>query len=135
MFFQDDINFPTGFLSEKIWKPIGHCQPFILAGPSKSLRYIREKYKFKTFHPFIDESYDDEDDDIKRIQMIELEVEKFSKKTKTEKVQFLNNVKDVCIYNQELFLKFGVDNFGKMSTNFDLDDVHSFLISGSRHLL
>jgi hypothetical protein len=136
MFFQDDINFPTGFLSEKIWKPIGHCQPFILAGPSKSLRYIREKYKFKTFHPFIDESYDDEDDDIKRIQMIELEVEKFSKKTKTEKVQFLNNVKDVCIYNQELFLKFGVDNFGKMSTNFDLDDVHTFLLSERReHLL
>ena len=130
MFFQEDINFPTGFLSEKIWKPIGHCQPFILAGPSKSLKYIREKYKFKTFHPFIDESYDDEDDDMKRIKMIELEVEKFSKKTKIEKIQFLNNVKDICVYNQEIFLSFGVNSFGEMSTNFDLDDVYTFLING-----
>jgi hypothetical protein len=130
MFFQEDLNFPTGFLSEKIWKPIGHCQPFILAGPSKSLRYIREKYKFKTFHPFIDESYDDEDDDMKRIKMIEFEVEKFSKKTKTEKIQFLNNVKDICIYNQEIFLSLGVNSFGKMSTNFDLDNVYDFLING-----
>jgi hypothetical protein len=67
--------------------------------------------------------------------MIELEVEKFSKKTKTEKVQFLNNVKDICVYNQELFLSFGVDDFGKISTNFDLDDVHTFLLSRGGHLL
>jgi hypothetical protein len=134
MFFQEDVNFPTGFLSEKIWKPIGHCQPFILAGPSKSLKYIREKYKFKTFHPFIDESYDNEDDDMKRIQMIEIEVEKFSKKTKTEKIEFLNNVKDICFYNQELFLSFGIDNFGKMSINFDLNNVHTSLINGENML-
>jgi hypothetical protein len=72
---------------------------------------------------------------MKRIKMIEIEVENFSKKTKTEKVQFLNNVKDICVYNQELFLSFGIDAFGKMSTNFDLDDVHTFLLGGGGHLL
>jgi len=135
MFFQDDVNFPTGFLSEKIWKPIGHCQPFILAGPSKSLRYIREKYKFKTFHPFVDESYDDEDDDMKRIQMIELEVEKFSKKTKTEKVQFLNNVKDICIYNQEKFLSFGFEMDKPLEENSELSFVYEFLQYKSPRLI
>jgi hypothetical protein len=46
IFFQIDADenglsdFPTGYLSEKIWKPIGHSQPFILAGPSKSLKYL-----------------------------------------------------------------------------------------------
>lgn len=121
IFFQDDVNFHTGFLSEKIWKPIGHCQPFILAGPSQSLRYIKEKYNFKTFHPYIDESYDNEDDDMKRMVLIENEMEKFSKKTKEEKIKFLNEVKDICIYNQELFLSFGVDGV-KIS-----DDIRSFL--------
>jgi hypothetical protein len=129
IFFQDDLNFPTGFLSEKIWKPIGHCQPFIFAGPSKSLRYIRDKYNFKTFHPFIDESYDDEDDDTIRIKMIEGEVEKFSKKSKLEKIQFLNDVKDICVYNQNLFLNFGLDgNIGDVEKNVNLNKCYNFLI-------
>lgn len=134
MFFQDDVNFPTGFLSEKIWKPIGHCQPFILAGPSNSLKYIREKYNFKTFHPFIDESYDQEDDDMRRIKMIETEVEKFSKKTKTEKINFLNSVKDVCIHNQKIFLDFGFNNFGEMPLNDELNNVYTFLFGGENLL-
>jgi hypothetical protein len=129
IFFQDDVNFPTGFLSEKIWKPIGHCQPFILAGPSKSLKYIKEQYNFKTFHPFIDESYDNEDDDMKRIKMIEYEVEKFSKKTKIEKIKFLNDVKDICTHNQELFLSFGINSIGEMKINNELNKCYSFLLT------
>jgi hypothetical protein len=134
MFFQDDVSFPTGFLSEKIWKPIGHCQPFILAGPSNSLKYIREKYNFKTFHPYIDESYDQEDDDMKRIKMIEVEVEKFSNKTKTEKIIFLNSVKDVCIHNQKIFLDFGINSFGEMPLNDELNNVYTFLFGGENLL-
>lgn len=125
IFFQDDINFPTGFLSEKIWKPIGHCQPFIFAGPSKSLSYIKERYNFKTFHPFIDESYDNEDDDMKRIIMIESEVDKFSKKTKLEKIQFLNDVRDICIYNQNLFFSFGKND---LNENNELNKFNTFLL-------
>jgi hypothetical protein len=60
-----------------------------------------------TFHPYIDESYDDIDDDYQRIKMIELEIDKFSKKTKEEKIEFLNNVKDICKFNQEKFLSYG----------------------------
>jgi hypothetical protein len=107
IFFQPDVKFPTGFLSEKIWKPIGHCHPFILVGPSKSLKHIKNEYGYMTFHPYIDESYDDIDDDYQRIKMIELEIDKFSKKTKEEKIEFLNNVKDICKFNQEKFLSYG----------------------------
>ena len=123
IFFQDDDNFHTGFLSEKIWKPIGHCQPFILAGPSQSLNHIRESYGFKTFHPFIDESYDNELNDMERIKMIEYELEKFTKKTHNEKVKFLEDVKDVCLHNQELFLKYDKTNFKN-----NLNDVSIFLV-------
>jgi hypothetical protein len=111
MFFQrrEDgdvyVEFPTGYLSEKIWKPIGHCQPFILAGPAHSLKYIRS-LGFKTFAPFIDESYDDETDDFKRMEMILNEIENFTKKSKEEKIEFLNNIKDIVKYNQKTFLEY-----------------------------
>lgn len=108
IFFQEDVEFPTGYLSEKIWKPIGHCQPFILAGPHGSLKYIKERYGFKTFHPYIDESYDNEKDDYKRLELIELEIEKFSKKSENEKILFMKNVKEICLYNRKLFLSYGV---------------------------
>jgi hypothetical protein len=131
IFFQTDVNYPTGFISEKIWKPIGHCQPFILAGPSKSLRYIRERYGFKTFHPYIDETYDDIDDDMERLKSIQKEVGRFSKKTKEEKVQFLNDVKEICFFNQNKFLEFDKNYRNSLDKNNELKLVHSFLTTSS----
>jgi hypothetical protein len=109
VFFQPEPNFPTGYISEKIWKPIGHSQPFILAGPANSLKYI-QSMGYKTFHPYIDESYDLELDDKKRMDMILLEIEKFINKTKQEKDDFLNNIKDIVKYNQEYFLQYPENN-------------------------
>ena len=141
VFFQskgpDDIfvNFPTGYLSEKIWKPIGHCQPFILAGPAKSLEYLQNRFGFKTFHPYIDESYDMECDDFARLRLIQQEITKFSNKTKEEKDEFLNNVKEICIYNQSLFLKYGKDSFGDIENNAEMQLVLKFLLSFNKTLI
>jgi hypothetical protein len=116
IFFQSDFSedklsdFPTGWVSEKIWKPVGHCQPFIFVGPSKSLKYIRDRFGFKTFHPYIDESYDDENVDIERLRLIQNEIDKFSKKTKEEKDLFLKDVSEICAYNQTKFLEYGNPN-------------------------
>jgi hypothetical protein len=118
IFFQENADeygisdFPTGYLSEKVWKPIGHSQPFILASPSKSLEYLRS-IGFKTFHPFIDESYDLENNDTKRLEMIVQEVNKFSNKTKEEKDQFLKDVSHICKHNQELFLNYSSKGFNR----------------------
>ena len=104
------VEFPSGYLSEKIWKPIGHAQPFILVGPAQSLEYIKSM-GYKTFHPYIDESYDNEIDDFKRLELIMIEIEKFSKKTKEEKDLFLNNIKDIVKYNQNKFLNYSKEEF------------------------
>jgi hypothetical protein len=127
IYFQEDNNFPSGYLSEKIWKPIGHCQPFILAGPSKSLEHIRERFGYKTFHPYIDESYDMEEDDFKRLEMIKMEIDKFSKKSKEEKDQFLNDIKDVCVYNQNLFLNYGLNSWNNDISNKEMTNIINFL--------
>jgi len=56
-------------LTEKILRPIACGHPFILAAGPGSLDLLR-KYGFKTFHPWIDESYDtviDPDDRIEHL--------------------------------------------------------------------
>ena len=128
IFFQEHTDFPSGYLSEKVWKPIGHCQPFILAGPSKSLEHIKERFGYKTFHPYIDESYDMEDDDLKRLQMIQIEIAKFANKTKEEKDDFLNNVKDICLHNQTLFLEYGKNSYLKLHSNKEMKLILNFLL-------
>jgi hypothetical protein len=134
IFFQskgpEDIyaEFPSGYLSEKIWKPIGHSQPFILAGPAKSLKYIRDRYRFKTFHPFIDESYDLECDDFARLKMIQIEIEKFSNKTKKEKDEFLHNVKHIVEHNRNLFVKYGKNSYKELKDNKEMLLIINFLL-------
>jgi hypothetical protein len=128
IFFQEDEKFQSGFISEKIWKPIGHCQPFILAGPSKSLKYFRDRFGFKTFHPYIDETYDMVDNPIERIKLIETEMIKFANKTKSEKIQFLENVKDICYHNLDLFLSYDKNMTKELYENIELKLVYNFLI-------
>lgn len=110
------VEFPSGYLSEKIWKPIGHAHPFILMAPAKSLEYIRS-LGYKTFHPFIDESYDNETEDFKRLEMIMIEIDKFSQKTKEEKEEFLNNVKDILKHNQNKFLEYSLEKYKQDCVN------------------
>jgi hypothetical protein len=128
VFFQEAADFPSGYLSEKVFKPIGHCQPFILAGPAKSLEYLQNRFGYKTFHPYIDESYDMEYDDFKRLELIKIEIDKFANKTKQEKDEFLNNVKNICLYNQKLFLEYGKSVNKPLKYNSEMEKMIKFLI-------
>ena len=56
-------------LTEKTFKPIAMGMPFIIVGTRGSLKYLRS-YGFRTFGDLWDESYDDEPDDLKRIEKI-----------------------------------------------------------------
>ena len=69
------------------------------------MKYLKS-IGFKTFHPFIDESYDLENNDAERLNLIVTEVNKFANKTKEEKDQFLKDVAHICKHNQELFLNY-----------------------------
>jgi hypothetical protein len=56
-------------LTEKTFKAIALEMPFVLVAPAGSLAYLRE-YGFKTFAGILDESYDVEIDDIRRIELV-----------------------------------------------------------------
>jgi hypothetical protein len=56
-------------LTEKTFKAIALEMPFVLVATAGSLEYLRE-YGFKTFSGILDESYDEETDDIRRVERV-----------------------------------------------------------------
>jgi hypothetical protein len=75
-------------------------QPFIIVGSRDTLKYLR-KLGYKTFHPFIDESYDDLDDQhrlpaimeaLKKVQSIE------------DKVSWYSSMREIIEHNHKLFM-------------------------------
>ena len=54
-------------ITEKTFKAIALEMPFVLVAPAGSLAYMRE-YGFQTFAGILDESYDEETDDIRRVE-------------------------------------------------------------------
>ena len=88
----------TLFLSEKIWKSIANKHPFILVGSYKTLDYLH-KEGFKTFHPFIDESYDKEKHPYRRITKIIKEVKKLCLMNQSEINKFLSDIDEIIEFN------------------------------------
>jgi hypothetical protein len=56
-------------ITEKTFKAIVLEMPFVLVAPAGSLEYMRE-YGFQTFAGIFDESYDEETDDIRRVERV-----------------------------------------------------------------
>lgn len=99
-----------GFISEKIFKPIMYFQPFLIAGPPHYLKAIREM-GFETFDGFIDESYDDEVDDSKRLEMIINEIKRICNIPLDELKWQLKEIEYKLINNQIKLLTFDYEKY------------------------
>jgi hypothetical protein len=89
---------PGRFFSEKTFKPFAFMHPFILMSQPNSLEILHQ-LGYKTFHPFIDESYDTEKNDVVRLKMILKEVERLSNLSDDEIGKFIDMVKPITSYN------------------------------------
>lgn len=87
----------TCFISEKTFKPIAACHPFILIGNRYSLRNLRDM-GYKTFHPFIDESYD-ELDTWERYAAITEAIKKINNLTSAEKLEWYKGMREILEHN------------------------------------
>lgn len=99
--FHDSFSGNTGpgrLLSEKTFKPITFKHPFIIVGVPGTLQLLRE-IGYKTFHPIINESYDLESDDSKRVEMIINEIKRLCYLSPEELKYFLRSCKEICEYN------------------------------------
>lgn len=88
-------------LSEKTFKPIAMKHPFIIVSNKNFLDCIR-LLGYKTFYPYIDESYDLIDDDAERLLAIVKEIERLTKMSKDEQEIFIKFTNDICEYNYQV---------------------------------
>ena len=70
-----------------------------------------KKYGFRTFHPFIDESYDEIENDGERIKFLFDEITRLKNKSIDEIHEWYCSIKDTLIYNRKHLLSFGSKDF------------------------
>lgn len=91
----DDVFFPT----EKLFRSILNCHPFIVASTPKFLHNLR-KFGYKTFSPYIDELYDADEDAMNRVYRSVVSLSSaISADLETKK-----RIYEICIYNQQHML-------------------------------
>ncbi len=87
------------FFSEKTFRHLAFNRPFILVGQRNSLNKLKE-YGFKTFSPFIDESYDslNEEDRMEYIKQIIIDL---NNKSNYELYELCKNCEEIFTHNRK----------------------------------
>jgi len=93
------IKFNDGiFFTDKIFKPISMCHPFILVSRPHMLKSLRQ-LGYKTFSPFINEEYDDIEHNGERLVAIVDELNRIHNLSEEEKKEWIINVLPIAIHN------------------------------------
>ena len=92
------LDYDGVFLSEKAYKSFIAKHPFILLARPKSLQALRD-LGYKTFSPWIDESYDDIHDDDTRMERIVEEVTRLTNLSDEEWLEIQINLAEIIEYN------------------------------------
>ena len=93
-------------LSTAPFKPMVNLQPFIYVTSCGGLKVL-QSLGYKTFEFFIDESYDDIEDNVVRMKKIQSEIKRVCNMNKNELHDSYYKMKDILIYNRNNFLSKG----------------------------
>ena len=96
-------------ITEKTFKAIALEMPFVLVAPAHSLRYMKS-YGFQTFRGIFDESYDEEIDDIKRIEKVIKLLKDLNKLSVKERQQIHRACLPIVEHNFEHFYGKGFED-------------------------
>jgi len=94
------FNYPYPQITEKTLRPILHKKPFIVVGAPGILELLQSK-GFKTFTPFINESYDQISNPIERFSAIMVEIKKLCDYDIVQLKSFINSINDTLEHNLE----------------------------------
>ena len=100
------------YISEKVFKPIGQSHPFLVFGSQGTLKELRE-IGFKTFHPYIDETYDMVRKAEDKCELIMGEIVRLTNLSDSEKLEWMRNVKPIVEHNRK-FLFDITKNYNKI---------------------
>lgn len=89
-------------LTEKTLRPIACGHPFILVGGPGSLQYVRS-YGFKTFAPWIDESYDLETNSLQRMKKITQSMKQLQELLGSEREKVFRELAKIAEFNKNHF--------------------------------
>ena len=112
-------------LTEKTLRPIACGHPFMLIAGPGSLEYLRS-YGFKTFAPWINESYDQEPNIVKRMKMVTAEMERIQSMPVSDRKYLLFQLQTITQFNKRHFFSDDffnqirdelVENFGNAINN------------------
>ena len=92
------------FITEKTYRPIALKHPFILLAYPHTLKELRKR-GFKTFHPFIDESYDDLEAASERFEAIVKEVQRLVAFTDEQWMEWMHNIVPIVDHNYKVLLE------------------------------
>lgn len=101
-----ETNFIAGkplFLTEKTFKPIGMKHPFILVSCKGTLKFLRS-LGYKTFDGIIDETYDNESDDCKRLELVINELNRIKQLSPSEIDVFKSNALPIVEHNYNVLM-------------------------------
>jgi hypothetical protein len=89
-------------LTEKTLRPLACGHPFMILNGPGALETIRS-YGFKTFQPYINESYDKEQDPTKRMDMVLREMRRINSSSEKYQKWIWDGCQEVAEYNKKLF--------------------------------
>ena len=89
----------TNFVTEKTYYNMYFKNPFIIFNNQHFFKNMKKLFGYKSFSPWIDESYDDIEDDIERYYTAIQELIKIQNMSDNDKKTFLQNVKPICEHN------------------------------------
>ena len=95
-------------LTEKTFKAIALEMPFVLVAPYGSLAYLRE-YGFRTFSPYIDESYDLIEDPYLRIEAVTRILLDLQARSAADKRKFWRDILPIVEHNRRHFYNGGFE--------------------------
>lgn len=96
--YKDDL-FPT----EKIYKPIIMCHPFFVVTTPGFLNLMRN-FGYKTFAPWFNETYDEEENLQKRIDKIVKQIRCLSEKSHGYMIGMLEEMSPILMYNFNVYM-------------------------------
>lgn len=95
------FDYPNPYITEKIIRPMATKRMFIYVGPCYSLKFLKE-LGFQTFSDFINEDYDNQKDPVKRMMLIEREIERFVNKPFEELKKIITESTPILEHNFDM---------------------------------
>jgi hypothetical protein len=99
MFYQDHWIKECSMLTEKIFRPIMLQHPFVVLGNCGLLAEL-QKLGYKTFSPFIDETYDTIESDDDRFAAVVQETERLCAFTNEQWLEWQTSIKEIVEFNK-----------------------------------